>query len=277
MKQSSAIRNLIIFSAVAISCGWFGVWINQILPSPSPQQSLGILVWILAPLFTVLILRGLGKDGWQDFGLRINLKGNLGWYIFAFLLYPVTITFTLLLASLFKVVSFDGFIAKGFPALLQVIAFGFSASLVKNIGEEFSWRGYLTPRLQALGLSNVNNHLLTSVIWGLWHIPYWLFFIGVDNIKSYTDMSVMGFIGVGLLALFPISFVFGELRLKTNSVWPAYIAHNMTNAITAQLIINGFIQFKHPSAMLFFAPGTDGIVMLVIFFGLWFWMVKRKS
>lgn len=276
MNKSKSIRNIIIFSIVALGCGWLGVWINQQIPSPSPQQSLGILIWILGPLVTSLILRGLGRDGWSDFGLRLNLKGNLGWYTFAFLLYPVTITLTLLVAGLFGVATFDGLTTKGFPTLLQIIVIGFAASLVKNIGEEFAWRGYLTPRFQALGLSNIQNHLLTGIIWSLWHIPYWLFFLGNDAINSYTSMGVTGFIIIGVVAVFPIAFVFGELRLKTDSVWPAYIAHNMTNAITAQLIVEGFVKFK-PGTELFFAPGTDGLIIFAMFWAVWYWMNKQKT
>jgi hypothetical protein len=61
--MNRSIRNLIIFTIVTISCGWFAVWINTQIPSPRPQQSLGILIWIMAPLFTGLLLRGFGGDG----------------------------------------------------------------------------------------------------------------------------------------------------------------------------------------------------------------------
>jgi len=273
--NSKSIRNLIIFTIVTLGCGWFGAWINTQVPSPSPQQSLGLLIWILAPLLTVLILRSLGKDGWSDFGLRFNFKGNLGWYLFAFLLYPVTIAVTLLLGRVFRVVSFDGLATRGFPALFQVILIGFASSLFKNIFEEFAWRGYLTPRFQALGLSNVHNHLLTGIIWALWHVPYWIHFLDEGTISGYTSIGLTGFIIMGILGIFPISFVLGELRLKTNSVWSPYLAHNMTNVLTAPLVLQGFINLK-PGSEIFFAPGTDGIIMMVIFFGLWFWMTKRR-
>jgi membrane protease YdiL (CAAX protease family) len=276
MNTSSSLRNLIIFTIVTLGCGWLGVWINTQVPSPSPQQSLGLLIWILAPLLTALILRSVGKDGWSDFGLRFNFKGNLGWYLFAFLLYPITIAVTLLLGGLFGVVSFDGLASKGFSALVQVIIVGLAASLIKNIFEEFAWRGYLTPRFQALGLSNIQNHLLTGVIWALWHVPYWLYFLGEETITRYTSLGMTGFIIMGLLGIFPLAFVLGELRLKTNSVWPSYLAHNITNALTAPLILDGFVKLN-PSSEIFFAPGTEGIVMMILFFGAWFWMAKRKA
>jgi membrane protease YdiL (CAAX protease family) len=152
--MNKTLRNLVIFSIVAISSGWFAVWVNQQIPSPSPQQSLGMLIWITAPSLTGLLLRGFGKDGWSDFGLHLNIKGNWGWYTLALLIYPVTIIMTLSLSALFGASSYE----RPFSDLLSVILFGFATSLIKNIGEEFAWRGYFTPRFKALGLNNFANH-----------------------------------------------------------------------------------------------------------------------
>jgi membrane protease YdiL (CAAX protease family) len=266
------IRNMLIFIFVTISCGWFAIWINTQVPSPSPQQSLGILIWIMAPLFTSLILRGFGKDGWADFGLGLNLKGNWGWYALSFLIYPVTIIITLGLSTLFRASSHE----RSFPDLLPIVLFGLAASLIKNIGEEFAWRGYLTPRFKTLGLSNFNNHMLTALIWGTWHIPYWIFFLGKDVINSYSNIGMTWFIILGLIGIFPTALVFGELRLKTNSVWPAYIAHNITNAISAQLIIEGFFKFK-PNAEFIFSPNLDGIIMMILFWIVGLWMLQKQE
>lgn len=270
--MNKSIRNLVIFSIVTISCGWFGVWVNTQIPSPSPQQSLGILIFLLAPLLTVLLLRGFGGDGWADFGLRLNLKGNLVWYAFAFLIYPVTIALTLGLSLLFRASSIE----RPLSGLLPIFLFGIAASLMKNIGEEFAWRGYLTPRFKALGLSNFNNHMLTALIWGVWHIPYWIFFLGSGIISEYTSIGMTGFIVLGLVGLFPTALVLGELRLKTDSVWAPYIAHNITNALSAQLLIEGFVKFR-PGAELIFSPNTDGIVMIVLFLAIGIWMMRKKG
>jgi membrane protease YdiL (CAAX protease family) len=269
--MSKSIRNIIIFVIVAVSCGWFAGWVNTQIPSPSPQQSLGILIWITMPLLTSLLLRGFGGDGWSDFGLRLNIKGNWGWYALSILIYPVAIIITLGLSTLFGASSHE----RSFSDLLPIILFGLAASLIKNIGEEFAWRGYLTPRFKALGLGDFANHMLTALIWGTWHIPYWIFFLGEDVIKSYTDIGMTWFIILGIVGIFPTALVFGELRLKTNSVWPAYIAHNITNVISVQLVIEGFVKFK-PNAEFIFSPNTDGIVMMVMFWAVGFWMLRKQ-
>ena len=275
MNKSTTLRNLIIFAIISLAAGWIGSWVNTVVPSPSPQESLGLLIFLLLPFLTVFILRGVGKDGWKDFGLRLNLKGNWGWYLISLLMYPVSILLTLGLGTVFGAVSFDGLRSQGFGALLTVIGIGFAASLLKNIGEEFAWRGYLTPRFKALGLGNFANHMLTGVIWGLWHVPYWLFLLGPEIINEYSSLGVTGFIVMGLVGIFPPALVYGELRLKTDSLWPAFLAHNITNAMSVQLVMEGFVNIK-PTSEIFFSPGLSGLLMMLFSCVLGIWMLRTK-
>ncbi len=231
-----------------------------------------MLFWIAAPLLTGLLLRGFGGDGWSDFGLQLNLKGNWGWYVLSIFIYPATIAFVLGLSALFGASS-QG---RSFADLLPIFLAGIVGSLIKNIGEEFAWRGYLTPRFRALGLGDFTNHMLTAVIWGLWHIPYWVFFLGEEIINKYSNFGMTGFIVLAIVGIFPTAFVLGELRLKTDSVLPAYIAHNLTNALSAQLVVEGFVRFK-PNTELIFSPNTDGLVMMVLFWAVGLWMLKRQK
>lgn len=270
--MNRTLRNLVIFSITAISVGWIGAWLNLQIPSPSPQQSSGMLIWLVFPFLTVFILRGLGGDGWADFGLRLNLRGNGFWYALSILIYPLTITLTLGLGAATGALS----IVRPLPELLPIALLGLAMSLIKNIGEEFMWRGYLTPRFKALGLGNFANHMLTALIWGVWHIPYWLFFLGSGVINGYTSLGTTWFIILGILGIFPTSLVLGELRLKTGSVWPAYLAHNITNALSAQLILDGFVKYK-PGAELIFSPNLDALLMMVLFWGAGLWMLPKPN
>lgn len=275
MNKSTISRNLIIFTIVTLSAGWIGAWVNTVIPSPSPQQSLGLLIFLLFPFLTVFLLRGFGGDGWKDFGLRLNLRGNWGWYLLALLMYPAAILLTLGLGAVFGTTTFEGLRTQGFGALLSVIGLGFAMSIMKNIGEEFAWRGYLTPRFNALGLGNFANHMLTGVIWGLWHVPYWLFLLGPDLINEYSSLGVTGFIIVGLIGIFPAALVYGELRLKTGSLWPAFLAHNIINALSPQLVMQGFVDIN-PNAELFFSPALDGLLMMAFFWALGIWMLRKQ-
>jgi membrane protease YdiL (CAAX protease family) len=275
MTKSTTQRNLIIFSLVTISAGWIGAWLNTVIPSPSPQESLGLLTFLLLPFLAVFLLRGFGKDGWADFGLRLNLKGNMGWYALALLVFPAMIALTLLLGAFFGLVSFEGLANKGASALFSALAIGFSGSLIKNIAEEFAWRGYLTPRFQALGLGDLSNHLLTGLIWGLWHVPYWLFLLGPDLIGEYTGQSVLEFILWALIGIFPLAIVLGELRLKSGSLWPAFLTHTVLNAINPQLQFGGFIILK-PQVERIFSPGNEGLVMMLLTLLVGVWILRKK-
>jgi membrane protease YdiL (CAAX protease family) len=263
-------RNLLIFSLVVIASGWLYQGVNILLPPPTPQQNLGLLLWILTPLVVVLFLRAFGGDGWRDFGLR--LTGHWGWYVLSLLLYPLAIAITVGLGILLGQVTFitlDGL----FPA----VAAGLVASLIKNIGEEFAWRGYLTPRFQALGLPPLANHLLTGLVWGLWHVPYWIFFVGSAVIASVTSLGVAGFIALGFIGIFPTALVYGELRLKTNSLWPAYLAHNLTNLLSATLVTAGCLRLNSPAAEAWFMPAGGGLVMMFLFAILGPWLLRQKT
>jgi membrane protease YdiL (CAAX protease family) len=275
MNQTTIRRNLIIFAAIIIASGWLYQIVNIFFPGPTPEQNLGILFWIITPLSMVLFLRGLGKDGWKDFGLR--LKGHWGWYALSLLIYPVTIVITLGLGASFGMVSLSGFAEQGFGALVAVAATGLIASAIKNIFEEFAWRGYLTPRFEALDLAPLKNHLLTGLIWGLWHIPYWLFFIGTKAINDVTSLGVFWFIITAILGIFPTALVYGELRRKTGSLWPAWLAHNVTNILSAQLVTEGFVKLNNPAAEVFFMPAPGSVVMMGLFLGIGFWMLRRQS
>ncbi len=268
MKRDVIARNLMIFSIIIIASGWVYQVVNILLPPPSPEQNLGVLLWILTPLITALVLRGAAGDGWSDFGLQ--LSGHWRWYLFSLLVYPVTIAITISIGVLTRQVTFISLNGLAAAALAGLIP-----TLVKNIGEEFAWRGYLTPRLQALGLPALTNHLLTGLVWGLWHIPYWLFFLGEAVIASVTRLNVAWFVVLAFAGMFPAALVYGELRLKTNAVWPAYIAHNVTNLLSAQLVTAGVIRLSSPAAEAWFMPAGGGIVMMLLFVLAGWWMLKK--
>ncbi len=277
MDRSRTKRNLIIFTLVVIASGWLYQIVNLFFPGPTPEQNLGLLLWIITPLTGVLILRGPGKDGWADFGLQLNLKQGWPWYLLSLLAYPVCMAVTLGLGALSGRVSLQGLIEQGPGALAAAAAAGLAAAMIKNIFEEFAWRGYLTPRFAALGLSPLANHLLTGLIWGLWHIPYWLFFVGGQAIAEVTGVGMGWFIVLAFLGIFPTAVVFGELRLKSGSLWPAWLAHNVTNVLSAPLVTAGFVRLANPAAEVLFEPGGGGLLMMLLFSLLGAWMLKQKT
>ena len=54
--------------------------------------------------------------------------------------------------------------------LLSLIVMSSIGNFIKNIFEEFSWRGYLTPKLIELNLNDWYIYIISGFIWALWHL-----------------------------------------------------------------------------------------------------------
>ncbi|WP_026119269.1 CPBP family intramembrane glutamic endopeptidase [Nocardiopsis ganjiahuensis] len=103
-------------------------------------------------------------------------------------------------------------------AVLPLAAF---INLIPALGEELGWRGWLLPKLMPLG--TLPALLAMGVIWGLWHAP--LILLGYN----YADAP--GWLGLTAMVVMCIlvGALFGWLRLRSGSVWPAALAHAAFN------------------------------------------------
>lgn len=262
-------RNLVLFALAAASAGWLGHGLNRALGLRDPTQNLGMLVFLMLPFLAGLLLRGLGGDGWSDIGWRPNLRDNAVGYGVALLGYPVLTAIILLVGALAGGISFEGFSAvhlmgvRGAAALFLSYWAMFVADFAKNLIEEFSWRGYLTPRFRALGVHDLLNHLLTGVIWASWHIPYWLFLLDRSTLADFTSLELPLFLPLSLLGIVASAFLYGEVRLLTGSTVAAVVLHSSANAITVSLLLNDFVTVR-PSTELWFTPGGSGLIGMVL-------------
>ncbi|WP_444964187.1 lysostaphin resistance A-like protein [Nocardiopsis sp. M1B1] len=103
-------------------------------------------------------------------------------------------------------------------AALPVAAF---VNLIPALGEELGWRGWLLPRLMPLG--TLPALLVSGVIWGLWHAPLILLGYNYPDAPGWLGLTAM----VGMCVV--VGAVFGWLRLRSGSVWPAALAHAAFN------------------------------------------------
>jgi membrane protease YdiL (CAAX protease family) len=271
------LRNLVIFSAVTLGAGFVGIALDKAAPSGDPQQGLGILLWLVAPVAAVLLLRGLGGDGWADFGLQPNLKAGWRWYLTALFIVPVVVVVTLSLGALFGATSLPGRAAPGLGAFLSLVGIAFASSFVKNIFEEVAWRGYLTPRFEALRLNPFVNYLLTGFIWAGWHIPYWLYFLDRAVLEANTTLSLPAFILVAFILLPLHALTYGELRRVSQSIWPGVLMHTVANALSFTLLSKGFVTLNGALGTVF-SPGTEGLVHAFVFalFGLGLYAYRTR-
>ncbi len=260
-EQKRTIRNLIIFTSVVLASGWIGYGLDKLTKNPPGQAGLGMLLWLILPLATALLLRAFAGDGWKDFGLRPNFKNNGVWYVVSLLIYPVVAILVLSIGGVFGFVTAPNF---SFNLLLSVFAGGLAAAFIKNIFEEFAWRGYLAPKVYSLGLNAYVGHAIVGLIWGCWHIPYLLFLLDRKLIYATTTQSMATFVPMGVISLIGASIAYGELRLLTNSVWPPLVLHTVGNALVDVLVIQGFFKIAAGTDILF-SPGHQSLLTLVFF------------
>jgi hypothetical protein len=244
------IRNLGIFILLILASGWLGRGLDVLMGNPS-AESLGMLLWLITPLVVTLLLRSFAGDGWKDFGIRPNLKGNWVWYVLTMLTFPVLTGLVLILGRGLGWIRFPDLSPNSLGLLLQAFAVGLLPQFIKNIFEEAPWRGYLAPKVYSLGLHDFVGHIIVGLVWGAWHIPYYLFFLDRAILSNFTTLDLAVYIPLAIGVMISWSFVYGEIRLLTNSFWPAVLMHMVEDAFLIQLFTGNYIQLT---------PGTDWLI-----------------
>jgi membrane protease YdiL (CAAX protease family) len=259
--RARTVRNLVIFALVTAGARFAGIGLDRLAPPTDPMQGLGALVWLVSPLAANLLLRSFGGDGWGDFGLGPKVRAGWKWYLIALLIVPITTLPSLLLAPVFGVGSLAGFARQGGWMFLSLAGAAFGAAAVKNVFEEFAWRGYLTPRFAALGLHPMLSALLTGVIWASWHVPYYLYFLDRAVLQAQTPLNVVPFILLAFVVLPFHAFAYGELRQASRTVWTTWLLHTVANAISLTMLSNGFVIVTRDKWGVLLSPGTEGVLV----------------
>ncbi|MCE1252894.1 MAG: CPBP family intramembrane metalloprotease [Anaerolineae bacterium] len=266
--------NILIFAIVTAGCGFVGHAVNLFYQPQDTMQSLGVLIWLVSPLAASILLRTLGGDGWKDTGVGLHLISSWRWYMVALLASPFISLIALGLCLLSGGASLTGFSPETVNPFLAVLGLGFAGSAIKNIFEEFSWRGYLTPRLEAIKPNGRFNALITGLIWASWHIPYYLYFLDPVDIKKQSSLSVPAMIILAFIILPLQAYVYGELRLLSRSTWSTWLLHNLSNAVSLALTGGSLILLTRNTASVLFTPGTEGILYTLLMFLLG-WALRR--
>jgi membrane protease YdiL (CAAX protease family) len=181
---------------------------------------------------TVLTLLLVSREGWTRRGWA-----SLGLHRLGLRTWPVAILLPLIIVAVSAavVVSTDAARwqspaqASSYPAwtlpafLVANIAY---ASVTVSLTEEIGWRGYLLPRLATLGVRRAM--LLSGLLHGIWHLPVMLLTSLYHPVGSRLIVVPMFLLAVTALGVF-----YGWLRLRTDSVWPAVLAHSAHNVAVA--------------------------------------------
>ena len=264
-------RNLVIFTVLVLGSAVLAGVIEPLTVPPGAEPGtpgLGQLLWIIAPLGVMLLLRIFGGDGWADFGWRPNFKGNGFWWLVSILIFPAVITVSVLIGVLLGGLELD---VNMFSAFAAALLPGLISAMIKNVFEEFAWRGYLAPKVYSLNMNIWLSHAIVGLVWGAWHLPFVYVFW-----PYLTPDMLWTFVPLLLVGTFSQSVVYGEIRLATASVLPAWVMHTIGNAIGNALLLSSFIQFD-PGWERLVSPGAESVVSIVLMFAIGYWLHRRRK
>ncbi|MBO0596829.1 CPBP family intramembrane metalloprotease [Nesterenkonia sp. E16_7] len=253
------LRNILVFLVVTFGLAWLialPLWTGEGLASPwFLVVSIGMMLTpTIGALLVVFILERPAQKA-RALGLwpMTPVKRFLGYLALGLVVPIVLVLAALPIGALLGVypadfVNFSGFEeqleaqlgAAGAPDLpfslgtlvalqLLTIPLGALLNLAPAMGEELGWRGWLLPKLMPLG--TVPALLISGIIWGLWHAPLVLL--------GYNYASGPGWLGLSMMTgmCIIVGAVFGWLRLRSESVWPAALAHGSFNAAAGSYLL----------------------------------------
>jgi uncharacterized protein len=271
-------RGLLLYLAVAFGVAWTLcglLWLRGGLERP--EAGAVLLASMYAPALGMLAVWRLADPR----ALRVSgvrRRGPWRWYAITYVLVPVLLLLGAALCVLVGVQRLDptfsllqeqlaraGREVPPPPPLPQAVLMALPAfvvaplmNVVATIGEELGWRGYLWARLQPLGPRRAA--LLIGVVWGVWHAP--VIALGYN----YPGAPVLGPLLMTVLTVI-YGVILGWLRARSESVWPAALAHGALNAEAGVLAI-----FLTPASPLIGAPiGVIALVPAALCAGLLLW------
>jgi uncharacterized protein len=248
---------------------YYGIALSLILLLALLGQGLGenvLAIAMFTPLAAVLLMQlvvtrdGTTRAGWQILGLhRLGLR-TWGLAIvapFLVMLCTYGIAWSTGIGRIDQT-ALDGVIALAGPLGIVLPLFnilrGLILSMFLALAEEIGWRGYLLPNLLPLGRTRAL--LLSGLLQGIWHLPIILltpFYHGNGDRWIVTVLFLLTLTAAGVF--------YGYLRLTTNSVWPAALAHGAFNmfwtTFTAITIAAG------SADVLEYLAGESGVITLV--------------
>lgn len=260
-------RNILIFIIVTLASGWIGVLIDALLTEQPMENSLGMLVWLVLPLFTSIILPITSHDK-SGIGIKPNFSRNFKCYLSALCIYPFVTAVLIGIAFLFGCIEQYSFNPESF---LSFALFSVLAGMLKNIFEEFAWRGYLTPKLIDLGFDNWKLYFISGLVWSLWHSAYYLVFLPDSYFTSTSRMSTLLF---GCIIMVCWTAMYVEIYRLTKSVWPCILMHMSGNFLTVIVSADGYISFTR-NGDIWLNP-TNGIISIILYLSIGILLKKYR-
>lgn len=261
--KSHEIRNLLLYLLIAFGWTWL-LWLPSVIITINDNQSL--MFWMhdvkMTPWLGALAIGGIfstfgpfvaafvvtrtteGREGVRNLWRRfwdIRLAGV--WLLVSFLL-PIL----LIVVPRFVVILMGYHLNLSWISPIMVLGWllnNFTRS--GGISEEFGWRGYALPRLQARW-NALTSSIVLGVIWALWHLPLW-FLAGSSQQGS--------------------SFLIFTANLVLNSILYTWLCNNAKGSILVAVVFhaisNTIVQvFPQPTDNLFYWILLGLVILLVV-------------
>ncbi len=204
----------------------FGLAVIVALASPWLGPAV-LLLTMFTPLVAVLVMKlvivrdGRTRAGWAETGIG---RAGLPYWPLAVLL-PLAVILPGYLAVWLGpagTVSGPGPDVDPLRDTFRLVVNIILGTLLGGLGEEIGWRGYLLPRLAAMGAGRAS--LATGFAHGVWHLPLILL-----TPFYHSEGQILLIVPLFLVTLTLGGGVYGWLRLSSASVWPAALAHTVFN------------------------------------------------
>jgi len=234
-------------------------------PKPLADHG-GIYGWLVmwCPGIVALVLVAFGKVKVRELGV-LNPGGiHLAW---GFLL-PVLIA-----GPLYALAVMTGF-GTFTPSAINGHVLGslllLPRALGKALGEEIGWRGYLFPQLRSRFSFPVAS-LISGSVWALWHFAMIVQGGYLDAARVPLSAALVFF----TLGLIGQSFVYGWLRERSGSVWPAVCLHGVWNWFTQGVM--GYLFKPEPNSSLVVGEMSVGIAVMGVVLAAVFWNGRQGN
>ena len=268
-EKRQTILSILIFTLLVNFLAWTGSLLGG---SPS-EPGLGFLIWGTAPLLSALVMRYLLRDK-TDMGWKFNIRGNRAWYLFSLLMFPLVIAAILVIGLASGLIALTGRSFLSFSGTFLPLSVTF---FIFSFFEEVGWRGYLAPRAASLS-SKWWGHALVGLIWAGWHLPY------MRELCIHTPEGLETLLPRFVLGTITLAVIYGEVRLRTNSLWPAVIMHWSGNTIANTLLegfaSDGFVSLS-PEWIWLTSFGAEGVLSITLFAvlggTLYCWRISKRK
>lgn len=266
MTQGVTKKKTAIYLAVFIAAALAGAPLGRLFGSTA-----GAWVQLLLPCTAMLALRLHARD-WGDISIQLNGKKQWKFYLIAALIYPYITVLVLGLGRHFSCVDTTAFTLSRF---VPTVAAALLAGLARAALGELSWRGYLVPKLQALGLAQGWVYAISGLLWGLCNCAYVLWLMPENQWVAAATTPVAMLLVLALTLALNVTLI--ELRAITQSLWPCVLLR-ATMAIPAVLFAaGGMAQFTKAGGILLHPLVGILPMALVLFIGLGLRSMRIKN